>query len=217
LLRFKDSITAFDGKKHDTIPKKGMVNAGVSARIFELFKEHGIRTHFIELVKPSVMKAKKLKMVPVEVVCRNIATGRLVRDYPFFKRGEKLKTPLVEFYLKNDALHDPVLPEELIVVSGLASKREVETMKKITLKTNKVLRKFLSDRGMQLVDFKLEFGRDSNALLRVGDELNIDSMRIWETGTGETKDKDVYRQGGSLDRVAQTYIASYNLIVGRKI
>ena len=214
LLKFKDDVTALDGEKHDVLPGKGAINAGVSAKIFSLLEKKGIPTHFISMVDSSTMRVRKLKMIPVEVVCRNIAAGHLVKNYPFFKRGEKLKTPLVEFYLKNDLFHDPLLSEEHLKVFGLMAKREIEEVKKITFKVNRVLSGFMRKLGLQLVDFKLEFGRDRRGKLRVGDELNIDCMRLWSLKTGESMDKDVYREGKPLDSVLQTYIQIYRLIVG---
>lgn len=216
LLKFKDDITALDGKKHDVLPGKGMINAGVSAKIFSLLKKKGIPTHFVKMVDSSTMKVKKLNMIPVEVVCRNIAAGHLVKNYPFFKKGEKLKTPLIEFYLKNDLFHDPLLSEEHLKVFGLMNKREIDETKKITLKVNKILSGFMWKLGLELVDFKLEFGKDKKGKLRVGDELNIDCMRLWDLKTGKSMDKDVYREGADLDKVLQTYVQTYRLIVGKE-
>jgi phosphoribosylaminoimidazole-succinocarboxamide synthase len=215
LLRFKDSITALDGEKHDVIHRKAEVNAAVSAELFKMLEQEKIPTHFLRLKEATLMQVRRLRMIPVEVVCRNIAAGKLVKSYPFFKHGEKLKTPLVEFFLKDDKRHDPLLSEEHMIASGLASKEEVKKLKMITLKVNSVLRKFMLKRGLLLVDFKIEVGRDHRGTLRVGDELNIDSMRIWDKKTGEVKDKDIYRKGGRLDEVARTYYQSYKLILGR--
>jgi len=216
LLRFKDSITALDGEKQDFIPHKAEVNSAVSAVLFQMLEKEKIPTHFLRLKEPTLMQVRRLKMIPVEVVCRNIATGKLIKSYPFFKHGERLKSPLVEFFLKDDALHDPLLSEEHMTVSGLASKNEVKRLKELALKVNRALSRFMTKRGLQLVDFKIEVGRDSQGELRVGDELNIDCMRLWDLKTGEVKDKDIYRRGGKLDEVARTYFQSYKLIVGRE-
>lgn len=215
ILRFKDDITALDGKKHDTINGKGKINAEVSAKLFHLLEKNRIPTHFISLIGPATMKVRKLKMIPVEVVCRNIAAGHLVKNYPFFTKGEKLKKPLIEFYLKDDKLHDPLLSEEHLIAFNLMNKNEVQKIKNITRKANRILSKFMDKLGLQLVDFKLEFGRDSRGRLRIGDELNIDCMRLWKKDTGESLDKDVYRSGESLEKVSRVYDESYKLIVGR--
>ncbi len=216
LLEFRNDITALDGKKHDILKEKGSINAAVSAKIFSLLEENGIPTHFIELVAPTVMRVRRLEMIPVEVVCRNFAAGHLVKSYPFVKKGEKLRRSLIEFFLKNDLYHDPLLSEEHLTVFGLMSKEEIRTVKKITRKINKVLSKYMLKLGLRLVDFKVEFGRDKTGKLRVGDELNIDSMRLWNLKTGESMDKDVYRQGESLEKVSQVYVQTYKLIVGEK-
>jgi len=216
LLRFKDSITALDGEKHDVIPHKAEVNATISAVLLQMLEKKKIPTHFLRLKETTLMLVRRLKMLPVEVVCRNIATGKLVKSYPLFKQGERLKSPLVEFFLKDDALHDPLLSEEHMAISGLANKNEVKRLKELTLKVNRALSRFMVKRGLQLVDFKIEVGRDSRGKLRVGDELNIDCMRLWDLKTGEARDKDIYRKGGKLDEVAQTYLQSYKLIVGRE-
>ena len=216
LLKFKDSITALDGEKKDRLPGKGAINAGLSTFLFQLLEKAGIPTHFLEFKPPVSMRVLKLEMLPVEVVCRNIATGRLVKTYPFFKQGEPLPKPLVEFFLKDDLHHDPLLSEEHMKIFGLASPREISTMKRLTLKANRVLRRYLKGKGLELVDFKLEFGRDRDGRLRVGDELNLDSMRLWDVETGESLDKDVYRRGGSLREVAAVYREAYRRIVGEE-
>ncbi|OYT55348.1 MAG: phosphoribosylaminoimidazolesuccinocarboxamide synthase [Candidatus Hecatellales archaeon ex4484_218] len=216
-LKFKDDITALDGEKHNVLPGKGVINAKVSAKIFSLLEEKDIPTHFVKLVDDTTMKVKKLKMIPVEVVCRNVAAGHLVKNYPFFRKGDKLKEPLIEFFLKDDLHHDPLLSEEHLKIFGLMEEKEIENVKRITRRVNEVLREFMEKLGLQLVDFKLEFGRDKEGKLRVGDELNIDCMRLWDLKTGESLDKDVYRKGESLEKVLQTYTKVYKLIVGGEI
>jgi phosphoribosylaminoimidazole-succinocarboxamide synthase len=217
MLKFKDDITALDVKKHSLIPKKGIINATVTAKIFQEMAKTHIPTHFVELVEPDVMIVQKLKMIPVEVVCRNIAAGHFIKNFPMFKKGDKLKLPVIEFYLKNDALHDPMLSEDHIIALELASRRDIEQIKRLTLRVNNFLKKFMSERGLVLVDFKLEFGKNSKNQVMLGDELNIDSMRLWDKKTGEAIDKDVYRQGGAEEDVAKTYIESYKRIVGKEL
>jgi phosphoribosylaminoimidazole-succinocarboxamide synthase len=216
LLKFKDDITALDGAKKDRIPGKGSINARLSAFLFRLLEAHGIPTHFLKAEDSSTLRVVWLRMIPVEVVCRNIATGRLVKTYPFYKQGDLLKKPLVEFFLKDDAYHDPLLSEEHMKVFRLASLSEISDMKRITLKTNSVLKSFLRRKGLRLADFKLEFGRDPKGKLRVGDELNLDSMRLWSLKTGRSLDKDVYRRGGSLEEVTQVYRETYKIITGEE-
>ena len=217
LLKFKDDITALDGAKRNTVPGKGVINAKLSAFFFRLLEDGGVPTHFLGVEEPSTLRVLKLEMMPLEVVCRNIATGRLVKNYPFFKEGEKLPEPLVEFFLKDDLHHDPLLSEEHMKIFNLANSEEIEAMKKITLKANKILTDFLRTRGLQLVDFKLEFGRDREGKLRVGDELDLDSMRLWDLETGKSVDKDVYRKGGSLEEVARVYREGLKRITGEDV
>lgn len=215
LLRFKDDITALDGKKHDVLPGKGEINATVSARLFEELRKGGVPTHYSKMVGPSLMLAKKLSMIRLEVVCRNRAAGHFVQRFGMFQRGQPLRIPVVEFFLKSDELHDPMLSEDHVVSFGLATRREVGTMKRWTLRTNRLLTKFMAARGMTLVDFKLEFGRDSEGNLLVGDELNIDSMRLWDSKTGEVLDKDIYRQDRPLSEVHGVYERSMKRISGK--
>lgn len=213
LLKFKDDITALDGVKKDKIPGKGSINAKLSAFFFKLLEAAGIPTHFLGLEDSSTMRVVKLEMIPVEVVCRNIATGRLIKTYPFFRQGEALKKPLIEFFLKDDTYHDPLLSEEHLKVFGLAKPSEIAFMKRATLKANKVLKEYLRGKGLSLVDFKLEFGRDPEGNLLIGDELNLDSMRIWSS-EGRSLDKDIYRRGGRLEEVAEVYRETFKLITG---
>jgi len=214
LLRFKDDITALDGKKHDVLSGKGRINAAVSARLFEELQRGGVPTHYARMVGPDLMLAKKLSMIRLEVVCRNRAAGHFVQRFGMFQRGQPLKIPVVEFYLKSDELHDPMLTEDHVVAFGLATRREVDVMKHWTRRTNRLLTGFMAARGMTLVDFKLEFGRDSGGKLLVGDELNIDSMRLWDSGTGEVLDKDIYRQDRPLSEVRRVYETSMKRILG---
>ncbi len=214
LLEFKDSITALDGEKMDVLKGKAIINSRISAYFLELLEKNGVPTHFIEFVEPNMMKVKNLQMIPVEVVCRNIAAGHLVKNYPI-SEGTSLNPPIVEFFLKDDARHDPMLNEDHFVILGLASREEVKEMKELCFKTNRVLSEALKDKGLTLVDFKLEVGRGLDGKIYVGDEINGDSMRIWEVGTDKILDKDVYRKGGSMDDVLNTYVQLYERLLGK--
>jgi len=215
LLKFKDDITALDGVKHDLLPGKGRINAAVSARLFEELQNEGVPTHYVRMAERDLMLATKLTMIKLEVVCRNRAAGHFLKRLTMFKRGEPLRIPIVEFFLKSDELHDPMLTEDHVVALGMATRREVGLMKHWTRVTNRSLTKYMAARGLILVDFKLEFGRDSRGRLLVGDELNIDSMRLWDSKTGETLDKDIYRQGRPLSDVFTVYEESMKRILGR--
>nr|MDO8079920.1 phosphoribosylaminoimidazolesuccinocarboxamide synthase [Candidatus Freyarchaeota archaeon] len=215
LLEFKDSITALDGEKKDILRGKAVINSHISAYLLELLEKNGVPTHIIEFIEPNMMRVKKLNMIPVEVVCRNIAAGHFVKNFPVAE-GTPLNPPVVEFYLKDDARHDPMLNEDHFLVLGLASREEVKKIKGLTLKTNKVLSKDLKAKGLILVDFKIEVGRGTGGKIYVGDEINADSMRLREVGTNRILDKDVYRKGGSMEEVLNTYVQLYEKILGKK-
>jgi phosphoribosylaminoimidazole-succinocarboxamide synthase len=217
LLKFKDSITALDGKKHDLIKGKGHINAAISTKLFKELERAGVPTHFIKFIQPDSMLVRKLNMIPIEVVCRNYAAGHLLTHLPMIKYGTKFKEPIIEFYLKNDALHDPILTEDHIPALNLATEREVQEIKQLTKTVSKRLRKYMTGHGLRLVDFKLEFGRDRKGKLRVGDELSGDSMRLWDLKTGKGVDKDLYRKGAPLKQVMKVYEEAYQRIVGRKL
>ncbi len=213
MLVFKDDITAFNGARHDIMKDKGYFCAAISAKLFDLLNRNGVRTHFIEFRPPNIHIVKILDMIPLEVVCRNIAFGSFLKRIPIFKPKEELPRPIVEFFLKDDSLNDPFLSEEHVYLLDLLTERELREIKEVTLRVNDILRKYFLDRGLILVDFKLEFGRDENGDLVIGDELSCDSMRIWKLDTGEILDKDLYRMGKSLDEVHRAYKTCYEKIV----
>jgi phosphoribosylaminoimidazole-succinocarboxamide synthase len=191
IVEFRDDITAFDGGKKDVLENKGNYNAEVSAFIFEYLENHGVKTHFVEMLDPRRMVVRELQMIPLEVIVRNVAAGSIVRNYPF-KEGTKLDPPVIVIDFKDDSRHDPMLNDDLIVALKLATTGELAEIKKIALKINTLLAKLLTSQGITLVDFKMEFGRDGKTIY-LGDEISMDSMRLWDKKTGESLDKDVYR------------------------
>jgi phosphoribosylaminoimidazole-succinocarboxamide synthase len=191
LVRFRDDITAFDGVKKDVLTRKGSYNAQVSARLFTLLEEHQIRTHFIRLIDECSMLVRELEMVPLEVIVRNIAAGSMVRNYPI-EEGTPLYPPVIVIDYKDDARHDPMLNDDIILALKIVTAEELSLIKEIALKTNIVLSRFFAERGITLVDFKIEFGRDNGTMV-IGDEISMDSMRLWDAGSGASLDKDVYR------------------------
>jgi phosphoribosylaminoimidazole-succinocarboxamide synthase len=199
LVEFRDDITAFDGGKKDVLSRKGSYNAQVSATIFRLLEEKGIPTHFIRMAGDSTMIVRELRMVPLEVIVRNIAAGSMVRNYPI-EEGTVLNPPVLVIDYKDDSRHDPMLNDDLIVALKLLTCTELEKVRELALRVNEVLKAFFAALGITLVDFKIEVGREGSALL-VGDEISMDSMRLWDTATGESLDKDVYRfsKGDVLD------------------
>ncbi|MGA8855557.1 MAG: phosphoribosylaminoimidazolesuccinocarboxamide synthase [Candidatus Bathyarchaeia archaeon] len=194
VLTFRDDITAGDGKKHEVLPGKGKVNAAITARLYSLFTEYGIPNHFIKQLDDVSLLVKKLDMIPVEVVCRIRAAGHFIGIGKYFKNGEKLSFPTVEFYLKDDSLHDPMLTDQHLKLLKLASDEEIEGVKRNTQKAAAMLEQFFDKRAAILVDFKLEFGRDAAGQLMIGDELSPDSWRLWDKTTKEILDKDRFRK-----------------------
>jgi phosphoribosylaminoimidazole-succinocarboxamide synthase len=194
ILAFRDDITAGDGKKHDVLSGKGRINATITARLFGVLAEKGIGTHYVRQLDDTHLLVAKLDMIPVEVVCRIRAAGHFIGVGRYFQNGDRLPFPIVEFYLKDDALHDPMLRDEHLKVLKLANDSEIEQMKITTLKTGALLERFFDERDALLVDFKLEFGRDHSGRLLVGDELSPDSWRLWDKKTKEILDKDRFRK-----------------------
>ncbi|WP_292516865.1 phosphoribosylaminoimidazolesuccinocarboxamide synthase [Methanoculleus sp.] len=191
IMKFRDDITAFDGGKKDTLGGKGRYNAEVSSFFFRYLEENGIRTHYLASIEPGTIAVRGLTMIPLEVIVRNVAAGSIVRNYPF-EEGKPLDPPVIVIDFKSDAHHDPMLNDDLIYALGLATPEELDQIKAMALAINDLLREYLDARGITLVDFKLEFGRDDGEIL-VGDEISMDSMRLWDKETGASLDKDVYR------------------------
>lgn len=191
IVEFRDDITAFDGGKKDVLKKKGSYNAGVSAFFFSHLREHRIKTHFIRMLDENRMVVKKLEMIPLEVIVRNIAAGSIVRNYPF-KEGTPLNPPVIVIDYKDDARHDPMLNDDLIIALGLCTPAELKKVKAAALRINSLLSGLLKEQGITLVDFKIEFGKAGKTIC-LGDEISMDSMRLWDAKTGESLDKDVYR------------------------
>ncbi|NTV47489.1 MAG: phosphoribosylaminoimidazolesuccinocarboxamide synthase [Chlorobiales bacterium] len=191
IQEFKDDASAFNALKLGKIAGKGVVNNDVSCRLFAYLQEFGIQTHFVEKLSEREMLCKRLDIIKVEVVMRNIAAGSLVKRYGFIE-GTELPYPIVELYLKNDALGDPLMNEYHATLLGIATAEELETLKQMGLKINGVLRDFFAKRELRLVDFKLEFGRHKGEIL-LGDEISPDTCRFWDAKTGEKLDKDRFR------------------------
>ncbi|MDQ3019709.1 MAG: phosphoribosylaminoimidazolesuccinocarboxamide synthase [Bacteroidota bacterium] len=209
LQEFKDDATAFNGLKKDKIPHKGELNNQISSRIFEYLKENDIPTHFIEKISDTEMLVKKVNIIKVEVVCRNIAAGSLVKKFGFTE-GIKLETPIVEYYLKSDELGDPLFTDEHIYELRLADKYELDTIKKMTLRINDLLTKFFIEKGIKLVDFKLEFGKDKNGNIILADEISPDTCRLWDSESNKKLDKDRFRF--DLGEVEEAYTEIKNRI-----
>ena len=211
IIEFRDDITAGDGERKEVMNKKGAYNAIISAKIFKVLEENGIETQFIDLPEPNVMLAKKLDMIPIEVIVRNIATGSLVRKYPIAE-GTKLNPPIVQMDYKDDEYHDPMLNRSLIKALGIASDEEIDILVEKALKINEILTEFFADAGIILVDYKVEFGKDKDGNILLGDEISPDGCRLWDSETLEMLDKELFRKGKD-DEVMEAYIEVYNRVI----
>lgn len=194
ILTFRDDITAGDGKKHGTLPGKGKVNAAITAKLYGILADNGIPNHLLKQISDNQLLVRKLTMIPIEVVCRIRAAGHFVGIGKYCENGDRFPFPIVEFYMKDDSLHDPMLTDQHLQLFHLANEKEIERMYEITTKAASVLEAFFDERRAILVDFKLEFGRDQNGALLVGDELSPDSWRLWDKETKEILDKDRFRK-----------------------
>ena len=209
IVRFRDDITAFDGGKKDVLQDKGSYNARVSAFFFKYLEKHGVKTHFVSMLDDRTMVVRELAMIPLEVIVRNVAAGSIVRNYPI-KEGTKLDPPVIVIDYKDDSRHDPMLNDDIITALRLCTAAELKKVKAVALKVNDLLFDLLAEQGITLVDFKMEFGRQGKTIY-LGDEISMDSMRLWDKKTGESLDKDVYRfdKGDVMaiyDRVAKRII-----------
>ncbi len=205
---FKDDASAFNGVKKGTIIDKGVMNNHVSSRIFQFLEGEGIKTHFVECLNDREMLVKKLDIIPVEVVLRNVAAGSLCKRLGI-EEGRVLEKPILEFFYKSDPLGDPMINECHVDVFGWATKQEVETLKSEGLKINTLMIEFFKERKIRLVDFKLEFGRHKGEVL-LGDEISPDGCRLWHWDTNEKMDKDRFRF--NLGNVEEKYQEVYDLI-----
>ena len=189
LIKYEDKVTAFDGKMVDYPESKGATCCLISALLFEKLQGVGIRTHFLELPSLNTMLCKRLTIYPVEVICRNIAAGSIVKNTTI-NEGTVLQPPIIEFFLKDDAKGDPLLTEDRVRLMGV----DPDPLKEQALLVNGQLQVLFTLLGMDLVDFKLEFGYDVHGDLYLADELSPDSMRLWKKGTKERFDKDLFRK-----------------------
>lgn len=201
ILSFRDDTSAFDGEKVEQLSRKGEVNNKFNAFIMDYLQEAGIPTHFEKLLNANEALVKNMQMMPVECVVRNVASGSLCRRLGV-EDGMALSPPVFEFFLKDDALHDPMINEYHIETFGWAKADDVAKMKELTFKVNDSLQQLFADAGMILVDYKLEFGLFKGEVV-LGDEFSPDGCRLWDADTRKKLDKDRFRQG--LGGVIEAY------------
>ena len=201
IIHFRNDTSAFDGEKIEQLDRKGMVNNRFNAFIMQKLEAAGVPTQFEKLLGDDEVLVKRLSMIPVECVVRNIAAGSIVRRLGV-KEGMELNPPTFEFFLKNDALHDPMVNDYHIRSFNWATDAEIARMKELTFKVNEILTRLFKDAGLLLVDYKLEFGRYKGEVM-LGDEFSPDGCRLWDAKTREKLDKDRFRQG--LGGVVEAY------------
>jgi len=213
VLHFKDDATAFDGAKKGTILEKGVINNAVTDVIYKMLEEKGIKTHYLERLSDREALVRNVKIMPIEVVVRNIAAGSLCKKLGI-KEATELNPPIQEFFYKDDSLHDPPINESHIKTFQWASDSDVEYMKTDALKVNEILVKYFDELGIRLVDFKLEYGK-LDGKIYLADEFTPDGSRLWDKATGEVMDKDRFRR--DLGNVNEKYREVYKRVCGKEL
>ncbi len=199
---FKDDATAFNAQKKGTIVNKGLLNNLTSSQIFEFLAKNQIPSHFVKKLSEREMLVKKLTIIPVEIVVRNRAAGSICKRLGL-EKGKAFSHPIVETFFKNDSLGDPLISEEHIFHFGWATPAELKEMKASALKVNHILKPVFESIGLELIDFKLEFGKTKDGFVLLADEITLDGCRLWDKATGESMDKDRFRH--DLGRVDEAY------------
>lgn len=200
IVEYKDDATAFNGLKKGTIAEKGVINNKVSNFLMKMLETHGIPTHLIEEISDRETIVKKVSIVPIEVIVRNIAAGSLSKRLGL-PEGQKLASTVLEYCYKDDALGDPMINDYHIFAMGLAAPEELKTIAEYAFQINKILTDYLKDINIELIDFKLEFGKTASGAIILADEISPDTCRFWDSATGEKLDKDRFRRdlGGVED------------------
>lgn len=201
-IEYKDDATAFNGEKKAKISGKGVLNNEISSIFLSMLKEKGIENHFVKKVSPTEQIVRQVTIIPIEVVVRNIAAGSLAKRLGM-EEGTPLRHPIVEFYYKDDALGDPFINDAHVSVLELATEEESAQLKKVGLQVNEILNAYMAERGIILVDFKLEFGRTEDGQVILADEISPDTCRFWDAETKEKLDKDRFRR--DLGSVEEAY------------
>ena len=208
IIHYKDDATAFNGLKKDSIRNKGVLNNKITTILFAELNRRGIATHWIETLNDRDQLCKKVRIVPLEVIVRNVVAGSMAKKFGI-DEGTELKTPVYEICYKNDELGDPMINDTHAVGLGLATREELDQIYAITAQVNEALKEILDQIGIRLIDFKLEFGKDSTGRVLLADEISPDTCRFWEKGTDKKLDKDRFR------RDMGDVIGAYEEIYGR--
>ncbi|RAI83479.1 phosphoribosylaminoimidazolesuccinocarboxamide synthase [Macrococcoides caseolyticum subsp. hominis] len=205
-IEYKDEVTAGNGAKKDSMAGKGRLNNLITSYFFERLAQEGLESHFIKKLSDTEQLVKAVTIIPLEVVVRNYAAGSIVKRLGFDK-GVQFKSPLVEFYYKEDALNDPIITDDHVKLLGIADDNDIAELKRQALIINDMLVKMMDEMNLQLIDFKIEFGKDQDGNILLADEISPDTCRIWDKDTKENFDKDVYREdtGSLIDTYTQFY------------
>ncbi|PWM67209.1 MAG: phosphoribosylaminoimidazolesuccinocarboxamide synthase [Clostridiales bacterium] len=211
IVDYKDDATAFNGLKKGTISGKGVINNRVTNYLMQLLEKNGVPTHFVKELSERETLVKKVSIVPLEVIIRNISAGSFAKRYGV-EEGIVFEEPTIEFSYKNDDLGDPLINSYHALALKLATKKEIETIKDMAFKVNSVLKEYFLGLGIELVDFKLEFGRTSDGTIVLADEISPDTCRFWDSKTHEKLDKDRFRR--DLGNVEDAYIEIRKRLLG---
>ena len=212
IVSYKDDATAFNGEKKGTIAGKGAINNVMSNHMFQLLEQQGVPTHFVEQLSDRETVVKKVSIVPLEVIVRNISAGSFAKRYGV-KEGIVFDEPTFELSYKNDDLGDPLMNEYHAIALGLATREEIELIKSMTFKVNEVMKQYFDTLNVTLVDFKLEFGKTADGKIVLADEISPDTCRLWDKTTGEKLDKDRFRR--DMGGVEEAYQEIMNRVMGK--
>lgn len=202
LIHYKDDATAFNGLKKETIDEKGILNNAISAHVFELLEKEGIKTHYLKKINDRDMLVKKVEILQLEVIIRNVAAGSICKRLGL-EEGREFSAPIFELCWKNDEYGDPLINDDHAISLGLATKEEIAHIKEETLKINEIMKKFFKKMNLRLIDFKIEFGKTSDGQIILADEISPDTCRLWDETTGAKMDKDRFRR--DLGNVIEGY------------
>ena len=207
IVDYKDDATAFNGEKKGTIVGKGVINNRMTNRVFKLMEEEGVPTHLVEELSDRETAVKKVEIVPLEVIVRNVAAGSFSKRMGI-EEGRELLCPIIEFSYKDDDLGDPFINDYYALALGLATQEEIDTIKGYTRKINEIMKKYFLNAGMKLIDFKIEFGKLPDGTIILADEVSPDTCRLWDVNTNEKLDKDRFRR--DLGNVEEAYNEVFN-------
>lgn len=202
IVSYKDDATAFNGEKKGTISGKGVVNNRMTNHVFKMMEKEGIPTHFVEELNDRETAVKRVEIVPLEVIVRNVAAGSFSKRMGV-EEGRELLCPILEFSYKNDDLGDPFINDDYALALGLADQKEIDTIRTYAKKVNEILKAYFLEAGMKLIDFKIEFGRLLDGTVILADEISPDTCRFWDVETNEKLDKDRFRR--DMGNVEEAY------------